>query len=256
MPQAGAGTDAGGAKGHGTHGHQGAVFLRTELEFLDAVRAVADAQKFQFAIEHQLDRRFGCLGQTGGNGAVTAGLQLAAKGRAHVLANHPHFVRRHVQKFGNALANPVHRLGGIVKDQLVAFPHRDAAVGFQRRMHLHLGAVFTLDHHLCFGKSGIRIAFAADIRVAQVAAVFKNTRRAVLHGRVDVRRKGPGFVFHLDQFQRIPGDLRGNRRHRRHILAGEADGAGGMHIGEHDLHARQFARLARIDANDFSSGMR
>ncbi len=109
-------------------------------------RPIAGRQMLFLAIEHQLDRRIGRLGELGADQPFGADAQrLAAEAAAHVLADDAHVGLRNAQRAGEVLPRAVDPLRRDPRRQLVAVPLADRAVRLQADVRDDVRRVGLLD---------------------------------------------------------------------------------------------------------------
>src|ERR1051326_1649710 len=92
-----AAADAGRAKGLELEGVQCAICFCTELDFLETRRTIADRQGFIEACQHEFDRRFGLLRQSGSQSAFGSRTKLCAESAAHKFGNDMDLVLRNLE---------------------------------------------------------------------------------------------------------------------------------------------------------------
>ena len=107
-------------------------FFAPDLDLGEGRRAVAGHGQLGVAVEHQLDRRAGDLGELGAVDPPAVGAELAAEAAAHVLGDHPHVGGRDAEPLGELRGDPRDRLRRAPGGEVVRLrPVADLAVGLQ-----------------------------------------------------------------------------------------------------------------------------
>ncbi|MFP6867957.1 MAG: hypothetical protein VCE91_01165 [Nitrospinota bacterium] len=151
--------------------------------------------------------------------------RLPAEAAADVVGNHPDFGFGNLEDFGEILVAQARALGRIIDGQVAAGrPFGNGDVGLKRAMGLTRGGGGRFADVVRLVEGLVHLAEFHVLGEGDVVGpVLVDDRRAFLHGLEDVEHRGEVFVFHLDQLQRLFGDVLVGRHDGRHGLADEAD---------------------------------
>ncbi len=196
-----------------------AVGRDSRLDFRCRRRPIAGRQMFFLAIEHQLDRSIGRLGQFGAHQALGADAQrLAAETAAHVLAENAHIRLRNAQRAGEILARAVDSLGGNPCRQLVALPFAYRAMRFHAGVRDDLGRIGLLDRFRRRREARRQIARLRG-RAARTFPPVNTSRRRAGQRLFDDRLRAAGPRIDFDRPRRIDRVFLRIGRYGRHLIA-------------------------------------
>ncbi len=260
-------------------GQRGDALRRVEAELhrqFGRVAAVV-AEEHVLAREAQAHVAAADQGELGRDHFVRERVALAAEAAAEVRLDHAHAVLVEAQHFGHRQVHVMRHLGGAVHGQVAATVDLDL-----HRMRLGEGvgdggeAEALFDHDRRRGEGGVGIAEALlDLLVQVVVALQFRVQRVVggLERVARVEHRQRRFVVDHDQRQRLLGDRRALRRHRRHrfadvahalarqcrfVLADRQHAKGALEVGagEQRAHPGQRRGARGVDGADARAGVR
>ena len=132
--------------------------------------AIPGRQVLFLAVEHQLDRHAGFLGESRADEPFGAERQLAAEAATHVLTDDPDVGLRNRERAGKVLARRVHALRGDPGRQLLAVPLADRAVRLHARVRNDMRRVGLLDGVRRVAETGRDVSGFLRLALPDVAA--------------------------------------------------------------------------------------
>ena len=201
-----------------TNRRQCAILFSANPHMLLGGAAVASREIFCFAIEHQLHRPAGLLGEQRRNHRLLPGDLFAAKTTAHMLLDHAHMMLGQPQFLGHLFAHLKDPLRRFPKCQLIALPNCRAAMWLQGVVQRRLRGVNLVDDHIGHLKTGLNIAPFVNSRLSNAITFGVNLRRTRLKRGRHVQDKRQQFILYFDQAQRITCNFFRLGRHRGHFI--------------------------------------